>query len=53
MDLATTYTIKAKVTGQDSLNGLNKGLGKVKESSNRAATAFNKLKSAGNSLMGV
>ena len=53
MDLATTYTIKAKVTGQDSLNGLNKVLGKVKESSNRAATAFNKLKSAGNSLMGV
>ena len=53
MDLSTTYTIKAKVTGQESLNGLNKGLGKVKESSNRAATAFNKLKSAGNSLMGV
>ena len=53
MDLATTYTIKAKVTGQESINGLNKGLGKVKESSNRAATAFNKLKSAGNSLMGV
>ena len=53
MDLATTYTIKAKVTGQESLNGLNKSLGRVKESSNRAATAFNKLKSAGNSLMGV
>ena len=53
MDLSTTYTIKAKVTGQDSLNGLNNGLGKVKESSNRAAIAFNKLKSAGNSLMGV
>ena len=53
MDIATTYTIKARVTGQESLNGLNKGLGRVKESSNRAATAFNKLKSAGNSLMGV
>ena len=53
MDLATTYTIKAKVTGQDSINGLNKGLGKVKDSSNKAAIAFNKLKSAGNSLMGV
>lgn len=53
MDLATTYTIKARVTGQDSLNGLNKGLGKVKDSSNKTAIAFNKLKSAGNSLMGV
>jgi tape measure domain-containing protein len=53
MDLATTYTIKAKVTGQESINGLNKGLGKVKESSNKAAASFNKLKSAGSSLMGV
>lgn len=53
MDLATTYTIKAKVTGQESLNGLNKSLGKVKDSSNKTAKAFNKLKSAGNSLMGV
>lgn len=53
MDLATTYTIKARVTGQESINGLNKGLGKVKESSNRAAASFNKLKSAGSSLMGV
>lgn len=53
MDLATTYTIKARVTGQESLNGLNKGLGKVKESSNKTAVAFNKLKRAGSSLMGV
>jgi len=53
MDLATTYTIKAKVTGQESLNGLNKGLGKVKDSSNKTAIAFNKLKNAGSSLMGV
>jgi tape measure domain-containing protein len=53
MDLATTYTIKAKVTGQDSINGLNKGLNKTEKQSNKTAAAFNKLKNAGSSLMGV
>ena len=53
MDLATTYTIKARVTGQDSINGLNKGLNKSEKQSNRTAAAFNKLKNAGSSLMGV
>ncbi len=53
MDLATTYTIKARVTGQDSINGLNKGLNKSEKQSNKTAAAFNKLKNAGSSLMGV
>ena len=41
MDLATTYTIKARVTGQDSINGLNKGLNKTEKQSNKTAFAFN------------
>ena len=53
MDLATTYTIKARVTGQDSINGLNNGLNKTEKQTNKTAAAFNKLKNAGSSLMGV
>ena len=51
--MSTSYTIKARVTGQDSINGLNKGLNKSEKQSNRTAAAFNKLKNAGSSLMGV
>ena len=53
MDMSTSYTIKARVTGQDSINGLNKGLNKSEKQSNKTAAAFNKLKNAGSSLMGV
>ena len=34
MDMSTSYTIKAKVTGQDAIGGLNKGLGKLKTTTN-------------------
>ena len=45
MDLSTSYTIKAKVTGQNQIGGLQKGLGGLKTSTNNATTAMNKLKS--------
>ena len=31
MDLSTSYTIKAQVTGQNEIGGLTKGLGKLQK----------------------
>tara|TARA_B100001029_G_scaffold135594_1_gene114464 strand:+ start:1526 stop:3247 length:1722 start_codon:yes stop_codon:yes gene_type:complete len=53
MDMSTSYTIKAKVTGQDSIGGLNKGLGKLKTTTNNNVTAMNKLRDAATKAVGV
>ena len=53
MDLSTSYTIKAQVTGQNEIGGLTKGLGKLKTSTNNTATAMNKLKSAAGNAFGA
>ena len=34
MDLSTSYTIKAQVTGQNEIGGLTKGLGKLQKTTN-------------------
>ena len=46
MDLSTSYTIKAKVEGQNQIGKLETGLDKLKTSSNNAAGAMSKLKNA-------
>ena len=51
--MSTSYTIKAKVTGQDAIGGLNKGLGKLKTTTNNNVTAMNKLREAANKAVGV
>ena len=53
MDMSTSYTIKAKVTGQDAIGGLNKGLGNLKTTTNNNVTAMNKLRDAANKAVGV
>ena len=53
MDLSTSYTIKAQVQGQNQIGGLEKGLDKLKTSSNNAAGAMNKLKSAASQAFGA
>jgi len=53
MDLSTSYTIKAKVTGQNEIGGLQKSLGGLKTSTNNTATAMNKLKTAASNAFGV
>tara|TARA_R100000781_G_scaffold10640_1_gene10029 strand:- start:6203 stop:7903 length:1701 start_codon:yes stop_codon:yes gene_type:complete len=53
MDLSTSYTIKAKVTGQDQIAGLKGGLDKLKKSSNGAATAMGKLKNMAGQAFGA
>ncbi len=53
MDLSTSYTIKAQVTGQNEIGGLTKGLGKLKTSTNNTATAMNKLKTAAGNAFGT
>lgn len=51
--MTTALTIKANVKGEEELRGLQKGLNKVAGTSNKTATAFNKLKKASSSLTGV
>ena len=53
MDMSTSYTIKAKVTGQDSISGLNKGLGTLKTTTNNNVTAMNKLRGAASGAIGA
>ena len=53
MDLSTSYTIKAQVTGQNEIGGLTKGLGKLKKSTNSTSAAMNKLKSAAGNAFGA
>jgi len=53
MDLSTSYTIKAQVTGQDQISGLTKGLGKLKTNTNNAATAMGKLKTMAGQALGA
>ena len=53
MDMSTSYTIKAKVTGQDAIGGLNKGLGNLKTTTNNNVTAMNKLRDAATKAVGV
>ena len=53
MDLSTSYTIKAQVTGQDQISGLTKGLGNLKTNTNNAATAMGKLKTMAGQALGA
>ena len=53
MDMSTSYTIKAKVTGQDAIGGLNKGLGKLKTTTNKNVAAMNKLRTAAGNAIGA
>lgn len=53
MDMSTSYTIKAKVTGQDAIGGLNKGLGKLKKTTNNNVAAMNKLRTAAGNAIGA
>ena len=53
MDMSTSYTIKAKVTGQDAIGGLNKGLGKLKTTTNNNVKAMNKLRGAASNAIGA
>ena len=53
MDLSTSYTIKAQVTGQNQIAGLKSGLDKLKTSSNNAAGAMAKLKGAASQAFGA
>jgi len=53
MDLSTSYTIKAQVTGQNEIGGLTKGLGKLQASTNKTSAAMNKLKSATGNAFGA
>ena len=53
MDLSTSYTIKAQVQGQNQIGGLEKGLDRLKTSSNNAAGAMNKLKGAASQAFGA
>ncbi len=53
MDLSTSYTIKAQVQGQNQIGGLEKGLDKLKTSSNNAAGAMSKLKGAASQAFGA
>tara|TARA_B100000676_G_scaffold124890_1_gene124372 strand:- start:6652 stop:8451 length:1800 start_codon:yes stop_codon:yes gene_type:complete len=53
MDLSTSYTIKAKVEGQNQIGKLETGLNKLKVSTNKTATAMSKLKTAAGNAFGV
>ena len=53
MDLSTSYTIKAQVTGQNQIGGLTKGLGKLQTSTNKTSAAMSKLKSAAGNAFGA
>ena len=53
MDLSTSYTIKAQVTGQNEIGGLTKGLGKLQKSTDSTSAAMNKLKSAAGNAFGA
>tara|TARA_R100000458_G_scaffold24376_1_gene21987 strand:+ start:2125 stop:3780 length:1656 start_codon:yes stop_codon:yes gene_type:complete len=53
MDLSTSYTIKAQVTGQNEIGGLTKGLGKLQKTTNSTSAAMNKLKSAAGNAFGA
>lgn len=53
MDLSTSYTIKAQVTGQNEIGGLTKGLGKLQASTNKTSAAMNKLKTAAGNAFGA
>ncbi len=53
MDLSTSYTIKAQVQGQNQIGGLEKGLGKLKNTTNSTSAAMNKLKNAAGNAFGA
>lgn len=53
MDLSTSYTIKAQVQGQNQIGGLEKGLDRLKTSSNNAAGAMGKLQTAASQAFGA
>ena len=53
MDLSTSYTIKAKVTGQNQIGGLQKSLGGLKTSTDKAATSMGKLKNMASQAFGA
>lgn len=53
MDLSTSYTIKAQVTGQNQIQGLQKGLGGLTKQTNKTSAAMSKLKSAAGNAFGA
>ena len=53
MDLSTSYTIKAQVTGQNQIQGLQKGLGGLTKQTNKTSAAMGKLKSAAGNAFGA
>lgn len=53
MDLSTSYTIKAKVEGQNQIGGLQKSLGGLKTSTDKAATSMGNLKNMAGQAFGA
>ena len=53
MDLSTSYTIKAQVQGQNQIGGLEKSLGGLKTSTDKAATSMGKLKNMAGQAFGA
>lgn len=53
MDMATTFTLKANVTGQNQIKGLEKGLGQLSRKSDSTAGAMKRLKGAAGGAIGA
>ena len=53
MDMATTFTLKANVTGQNQIKGLEKGLGQLSRKSDATAGAMKRLKGAAGGAIGA
>ena len=53
MDMTTALTIKANVVGQSQITGLQNGLGKVTNQTNKAATAMGRFKAAAGGALGA
>ena len=53
MDMTTALTIKANVVGQSQIGGLERGLGKVTNQTNKATTAMGRLRGAAGGALGA
>ena len=53
LDMTTALTINAKVNGQQQIQGLTKSFGQATTSANGLQRAFNGLKTAGSSVVGI
>lgn len=53
LDMTTALTINARVNGQQAISGLTKSFGQATTSANGLQRAFNSLKTAGSSVIGV